>query len=397
MESNSIKTFTDALASSIEAGTFVKLTLGNYRGTDPHLQKLLVRLVRTKKGARLFFLYRYEARDTAKNFEFPQGIKIVGEALSGGFSSGHLFTTQNDFQLDVGKRGRSRLNVGKPTFSSAPDPAHDRKKKYAVDPNRFYLKALGIATDHGGIRIGQQDKWKQINKFIETLSALIQNSPVNEKEKVRIVDMGSGKGYLTFAAYDYFQNLGKFAVEVIGVDNKQQLVTLGNDIAASCGFDGLKFVHGTIDSFELSGTDILIALHACDTATDDAIFKGITAGADLIVCAPCCHKEIRPQIKPPEMLQNILKHGIILEREAETLTDGLRALLMEKNGYSTKIFEFISTEHTPKNKMIAGTRHQRKVNADELSREIGSIKDFYGIKELRLEALLAGGKQDTGT
>jgi hypothetical protein len=202
--------------------------------------------------------------------------------------------------------------------------------------------------------------------------------------------MGSGKGYLTFAAYDYFKNVRGLDVKVTGVDTKQQLVGLCNDIAAASEFENLKFVHGYIGDYELKDVNILVALHACNTATDDAIFQGIKAESDLIVVAPCCHQEIRPQIKPPEMLENILKHGIMLEREAELVTDGLRALLLEKSGYATKLFEFIATEHTPKNNMIVGTRQKNIENTEKLNEQFNSIKDFYGIKVQKLERLLEG-------
>ncbi|MEZ5425830.1 MAG: SAM-dependent methyltransferase [Pyrinomonadaceae bacterium] len=388
MATENIEKFIRELTNSLHNQTFVKMTLGNYRGSDPHLQKLLVRLVKTKKGIRLFFLYRYDTRDTAKNYDLTKSVKKIRESLGRDFFSGHLFTTGHDFQLDVGKRGKSRLNVGKPTFKVKPDLEHNRQKESPVDPNRFYLKALGIATDRGEIRSKQQDKWKQINKFIETLGKLVENSPLKNRGKIRLVDMGSGKGYLTFAAYDHFCNTLDLEVEITGVDTKKQLVQLGNDIARTCEFTGLRFVEGYIGDFELTDTDILIALHACNTATDDAIFKGIKAGADLIVCAPCCHQEIRPQIEAPEMLRNILKHGVMLEREAETITDGLRALLLEKSGYATKLFEFIPTEHTPKNNLIVGTRRQGKTKTDDLEGQIKAIKDFYGIKEQKLETLL---------
>jgi Methyltransferase domain len=394
MPAENFENFINALTKSLREDTFVKMTLGNYRGSDLHLQKLLVRLVKTIKGTRLFFLYRYDTRDTAKNFEFNKGFQIIRDLLTGDFFSGHLFTTENDFQLDIGKKGKSRLNIGKPTFKVKPDIDHDRKKEFLVDPNSFYLKALGITTDRGEIRAKQQDKWKQINKFIETLGNLMENSSVRDKKKIKIVDMGSGKGYLTFATYDYFKNTKEFVIEVVGVDTKEQLVRLGNDIASTCEFEGLKFVHGFIDSYQLQDVDVLIALHACNTATDDAIFKGIEANVDLIVCAPCCHQEIRPQIKPPEMFKDILKHGIMLEREAETITDGLRGLLLEKSGYSTKLFEFISTEHTPKNNMIVGTRNIRKTDFEKFDQQIQSIKEFYSISEQRLETLLNGCKSN---
>lgn len=380
--------FVREFADSLERETFVKMTLGNYRGTDAHLQKLLIRLVETKKGARLFFLYRQDTRDTAKNFDFAEGVEKIKEFLGADFFSGHLFTLNNDFQLDIGKKGKSRLNVANPTFKTKPEVAHDREKQILVNPNSFYLKALGITTDRGEIRDKQQDKWKQINRFVETLGSLIDKSPLADKKELNIVDMGSGKGYLTFAAYDYFKNTRNIDVKITGVDTKAELVSIDNDIARASEFENLKFVHGWIGDYELKDVDVLIALHACNTATDDAIYKGICAEANLIVVAPCCHQEIRPQMRAPEFLSGILKHGVMLEREAETVTDGLRSLLLEKSGYSTKLFEFIATEHTPKNNMIVGTRREKTVDAERINEQIKSIKEFYGIREQRLENLL---------
>jgi SAM-dependent methyltransferase len=388
MSAENIEKFITELAGSLHETTFVKLTLGNYKGADEHLQKILVRLIETKKGMRLFFLYRQDTRDTAKNYDFTEGVAKIRECLGADFFSGHLFTTAHDFQLDIGKKGKSRLNTGKPTFTVKPDTAHNREKENLVDPGSFYLKALGITTEKGEIRDKQQDKWKQINKFIETLAKLFDNSLLKDRRELKIVDMGAGKGYLTFAAYDYFKNTREIDVKITGVDTKSELVGLCNDIAKASEFENLHFVHGWIGDYDLQETDILIALHACNTATDDAIFKGIAANASLIVCAPCCHQEIRPQIKAPALLKDILKHGIILEREAESLTDGLRAMLLERSGYAAKIFEFIATEHTPKNNMIVGTRHERNVSKETIDRQVKEIKDFYGISEHRLELLL---------
>ncbi len=383
-----IEKFIDEFASGLRKESFVKMTLGNYRGNDAHLQKLLIRLIETKKGRRLFFLYRQDTRDTAKNFDFDESVEKVKDLLGKDFFSGHLFTTEKDFQLDIGRKGKSRLNVGKPTFKDKPPVEHNREKKAFVNQNAFYLKALGITTDKGEIRDKQHDKWRQINKFVETLGNLFDKSDLKERRNLKIVDMGSGKGYLTFAAYDYFKNTRGIDVEIIGVDAKEELVSIDNDIAKASEFENLKFVHGSIGDYELENVDILIALHACNTATDDAIFKGIRADADLIVVAPCCHQEIRPQLKAPEMFKNIFKHGIILEREAETITDGLRSLLLERNGYATKVFEFIGSEHTPKNNMIVGTKHDKTVDTKDLNEQIKAVKSFYGIGHQRLENLL---------
>jgi SAM-dependent methyltransferase len=388
MSIENIEKFIAEFAESLHKETFVKLTLGNYQGADEHLQKVLVRLVETKKGSRLFVLYRYDTRDTAKNYDFNEGVAKIKELLGKDFFAGHLFTVENDFQLDIGKKGKSRLNVAKPTFKVKPATNHDREKEVLVNPNSFYLHALGVTSDRGEIRDKQHDKWKQINKFVETLSKLFDNSLLKNRSEIRIVDMGCGKGYLTFATYDFFKNERGLNVKVIGVDTKSELVGLCNDIAKSCDFNDLQFVHGWIGDYELENVDVLIALHACNTATDDAIFKGISANADLIVCSPCCHQELRPQITAPPMFSGILRHGIMLEREAELLTDGLRALLLEQSGYASKIFEFIATEHTPKNNMIVGTKHEKDFDAVSYRRQVIEIKEFYGIKEHRLETLI---------
>ncbi len=393
--SENVKKFIAALAASLENSTFVKLTLGNYKGVDKHLQKLLVRLVNTKKGTRLFFLYRGDTRDTAKNFDHKTGVALIGEALETGFHSGHLFTTANDYQLDIGKKGKSRLNIAKPTFKTAPPLEHDREKAAQIDPNSSYLKLLGISDDTGRVRDREKNKWRQINKFVEVLASLVDKSELKERKQLRIVDMGSGKGYLTFAAYDYFKNIREVDVQITGVDTKRELVDLCNGIAAASQFDGLNFVVGTIGEFDVGSVDILIALHACNTATDDAIYKGITANADLIVMAPCCHQEIRPQIKPPAMLRDVLKHGVMLERTAETITDGLRSLLLERSGYATKLFEFVSTEHTPKNNMLVGTRLKKPLDPKQFEDEIEAIKDHFGIREHHLEKILRLGIETT--
>jgi hypothetical protein len=387
--SDAVAKFVEELSRSLPANEFVKLTLSNYKGAEPHLQKVSVRTVETKKGEKLNFQYRYDTRDITKNYEAQEAVEQIRTLIESGFRSGHLFTASGDLQLTVGKRS-SRLTGGKPTLKKPDSAAHDRQKKSLIDPNAFYLKALGIATDQGEIRARQQDKWRQINKYVEILAGLFDKSPLKEKRQLRIVDMGSGKGYLTFAAYDYFANVLGLDVDMTGVEVRVELVDLCEQIAESSGFDGLKFVNGSIEEASIPQADILVALHACDTATDDALYKGITANAQIIVAAPCCHKELRPQMKPPDVLKDILKHGTMLEREAETITDGLRSMLLERCGYATKVFEFVPTEHTPKNNMIVGIRAgSNQAETQRLQGQIDAIKSLYGLASQRLENLLA--------
>ncbi|MGD9561528.1 MAG: SAM-dependent methyltransferase [Pyrinomonadaceae bacterium] len=382
-----------ATANSLADGTFVKLVLSNYNGQEPGLQKIFVRIVDTKRGKRLMFQARFDTREIAKNFAIHDVSKEIRTRLASGFKNAHLFTTGGDLQLTVGKRN-SRLVKSKASANWPASASHDRQKKTLIDPNAFYLNALGISNDKGEIKPSQQDKWRQINKFVEILAGLIEASPIKGKHKLRIVDMGSGKGYLTFAAYDHLVNgrssdtKGSLGIQMTGIEQRRELVDLCNQIAAAGGFDGLKFVGGKIEDFDASGTDILIALHACDTATDDALYKGIAANASIIIAAPCCHKQVRKQMRPPELLAGILKHGVMLERTAETITDGLRSLLLEREGYSTKLFEFVPTEHTPKNNMLTAVRRPVKANPDSIDKQIAAIKTSFNIREQRLDTLL---------
>lgn len=388
-----IEKFIAELRKSLADSTFVKMTLGNYKGSEQHLQKVLVRLVESKKGSRLFVQSRYDHRDIVKNFDYQDGVDFIRDHLFSGFRNGHLFTTESDLQLDIGKKN-SRLTQGKPTFPAKPSTAHDREKTYQIDPNAYYLKALGITTDSGHIRAEQRDKWKQINKFVEVLSGLFEKSGLKDRRSISIVDMGSGKGYLTFAAYDYFANVRGLEVRMTGVDTKGEMIELCNGIAKAGGFEGLHFLNGTIADFDPGKIDILIALHACDTATDDALFTGIIADAEIIVAAPCCHREIRHQLKPPEILAPILKHPVMFERTAETVTDGLRSMLLEKSGYSTKMFEFVATEHTPKNNMLVAVKQLKKANVSGIKQQITDLRELFGIQHQRLADLIETNKPE---
>jgi SAM-dependent methyltransferase len=232
------------------------------------------------------------------------------------------------------------------------------------------------------------DKLRQIQRFTELLGHLLDDSPLREKRSLRVLDMGAGKGYLTFATHAFLRARG-VAAEVTGVEQREDLAAFTEKTARDLGCDGLKFVRGAIGDFKMDGAiDVLIALHACDTATDDALFQAITAGASLIVTAPCCHREIRAQLQPPPVLRDVLRHGILAEREAEILTDGMRALLLEIHGYKSSVFEFISPEHTSKNLMLAAHRRAQPLAADPLRKRFRELCEFFGIRRQRLAQLL---------
>jgi len=193
--------------------------------------------------------------------------------------------------------------------------------------------------------------------------------------------MGSGKGYLTFATAAFF---GPRA-EVLGIEARPELVDLCNRVVRETQLTNLRFTAGTITDAKLETLDILIALHACDTATDDALLRGINAGAKLLVVSPCCQKELRPQLTAPAVLADALRHGIFQERQAEFVTDALRAQLLEWAGYKTKVFEFISTEHTAKNLMIAAIKVRDCGTAnDATAASLRAFAKFYGIMHHQL-------------
>ncbi len=389
MSGSSIVEFVGVLARSLERGTFVKLTLGKYRGGEAELKNVYVRSVTVKGAGRLSFLTRYKTKDVVKNHTLAEGVRLIESLLGESFLSGHLFTNAQDLQIEFSKRREARLTKRPPTFREAPRVEHDRARRRLIElEGNLYLHQLGVTNERGEVRERMGDKFRQINKFVEIVSGLFDASRIKDKERISIVDMGAGKGYLTFAVYDYFSRARNLKVAVTGIEARPELVNKSNEIARTAGFDGLRFERGYIHDFTIGVVDILIALHACDTATDDALFKGITARAEIIITAPCCHKEVRPQIRAPEALGPVLRHGILLEREAETITDSLRALLLEYSGYAVKVFEFISTEHTRKNTMIACVRREGARGREGAMREFAALTEFYGIREQRLAKLL---------
>jgi len=383
--------FVLSLQTCMDDNKFVKLSLGNYKGKEENLKNIYVKRILIKGEEKLSFTYRYKTRDMVKNYSVEEGVRKVRDFLNQEFYVATLFTTAFDLSFENLHNKKFIIRKNSPTILSVPAADHDRNKNRLITTNeKPYLTELKITDAAGKVLPNSQDKYKQINHYIEILSTLIKEIPA--KETLKVVDMGSGKGYLTFALYDYLTHVMKLDSQVTGVEFRQELVELCNKIAKNTGFSNLSFEQGTIEKYESSVTDILIALHACDTATDEAIYKGITSNADLIVVAPCCHKQIRRQIetgKAGNDLDFLTKYGIFLERQAEMVTDGIRALILEYFGYKTKVFEFISDAHTPKNVMIVGIKSQGILIHDEqILQKIKDSKAYFGIKYHHLEKMM---------
>ena len=384
--------FIDFIRTALSEDTFVKLSLSAYKGTTEGLKNCYVKRVAIKNEDKLSFTFRYQTRDIVKNYDTTEALQEITSMLGiTHFCVSNLLTTQQDLVLEFLPNEKTTLRKLKPSQTKAPSLEHNTAKNRLITAaGKEYLHQLNITDATGQVHKNAQDKFKQINHYIELLSPLLKNLPAYPI--LNIADMGAGKGYLTFALYDYIFNELKQQAAVKGVEYRKDLVELCNGIASQSNFTGLQFVQGTINDYDSSTTHVLIALHACDTATDDAIEKGIIAGADLIVVAPCCHKQIRREMEKHKVqneLDFLTKHGIFMERQAEMVTDGLRSLILEYHGYATKVFQFVSDVHTPKNVMIVGEKKSKTPQQKEtILAKISATKTFFGIEQHYLEKVL---------
>lgn len=375
------------IQSSIDNDSFVRLTFSKPVDGAGTLKKVITSLAIIKRVPQLSFVYRHKTNDMTKNHPIQEGIATIENLLKTEFQNANLFTSKADYAFERCEE-KSRLKQTKATFKTAPNRGHDKEKRHLIQ-GADYLQQLGVLDQNGRVLKDKGDKFKQINKFVEVIEGLLKNHEMLSSGKpIKVVDMGSGKGYLTFALYDYLTTQLKLDASVAGVEVRQDLIDKCNTIAKSVGFEKLNFELGYIGDYSLDKTDILIALHACDTATDDAIAKGMAANAELIICAPCCHKQIRKSMTESEGLDSLLQHGILKERQAEIVTDAIRALIMEANGYKTKVFEFISTEHTGKNLMIIGEKKNQKTDPSKYLEEVEKLKKQFGISQHYLESLV---------
>jgi tRNA1(Val) A37 N6-methylase TrmN6 len=356
------------------------LTLSGYSGDEDGLQKIILRQILIKNIPHLSFTYRYKTRDIVKNHNIENAcLKIEGYLLSH-FSSAVLCHIEYDLLYPSMKKT-------KPSLKKNDNLGHDRLKHRILETSgKQYLQDLKITDKSGQVIKSAQDKFRQIDKYLEILSGLIKSLDTQKIKK--IADMGSGKGYLTFSLCDYLVTKIGISPQIIGVEHRRDMVDLCNKIAEKSKFKNLSFVQGSIQDFHDNDINILIALHACDTATDDAIEKGVLGNADLIVVAPCCHKQVRKSMNDLNH-QSILRHGIFKERMAEIITDSLRALILEYHGYEVKVFEFISHEHTAKNIMIVATKtNTNPIKQKDILASISKLKSEFGITHHYLEKII---------
>lgn len=378
--------FLQAFQQALESQSFDRMILSQYQGELEQLEKMTFRVVMLQGQLVLSCLYRHKTQDVTKNYSLDTALDTV-TALLAQCKQANLLTTEQEWQLKKNKKKAILTQSKNKTVTKAVEQkGHDRVKQRFVDQDSYFLQPLGITDAKAQIIPSMARKWKQINKFVEIFSGAL--SHIQLPEQLRVVDFGSGKGYLTFALYDYLlkQDLNPF---VTGVELNSKMVEFCQEVANKSDFQQLDFFQGDVRTYQPERLDVMIALHACDVATDFAIHTGIRLNAEMIMCAPCCHKELRPQLKAPLVLQPMLQFGIHAGQQAEMLTDTIRALLLKAYGYETKVFEFVALEHTSKNKMILATKRKDYQAPDvAVLAQIQALKEMYGIQKHSLELLL---------
>eukprot|EP00980_Cylindrotheca_fusiformis_P024709 scaffold12324_cov144-Cylindrotheca_fusiformis.AAC.4 len=431
--------FVSKVQTAIEDQTFASLTLrGTKKTKSKNLEEVTAlrgsirqvqgRLIQVKKNEQILLqltLKYYGATDICKNIALPDIGNSLPQLILDPMASewgvdavqakpiqgAELKTLDNVFELQQLQSNKPKLKKRKANSTNAAhadaSPAtHDREKNLPLCRKADFLQALGLTKSDGKPKPGMKSKLSQCQKFVEIVGGLVNKiQQVDNAKPISVVDMGCGRGYLTFALHSYLAEHYP-SVESKGVDVRPKLVKEISTIAESLGgkFDTLLFEEGTIETFvEENGEAspltnhealrILIALHACDTATDDALWSGICSGADLVVVAPCCHKQVRPQLDAHAAtegqmhpLSDVLKHGVYRERMSETATDSLRALLLEAAGYRVQVFEFIGGEHTSKNVMIAALKDKTRgeKNSTDVLGRIKSLANLHGIHKQKL-------------
>jgi SAM-dependent methyltransferase len=353
---------------------------GARRNMVPPAERIDIRPVLIKEKLMLQIASNDGRAVTTKNIDFDS--TVISELLDSGFANILVESTDSAISIRVTKKGEAQIHYEK--VNKTQDLAHDRKKERLLDSADPYLIEVGISDVHGQVKPSRQDKYRQVEEFLRilvpTLDSAISAGQIKTptiKLPLEIVDLGCGNAYLTFATHQYLMNKG-IPVHVTGIDVREQARERNSQIAKKLGIEkSLEFKADEIARVGGSQVDIAIALHACDTATDDAIAWAVKSNAGLVLVAPCCQHDLQSKLKEiPEPWPLVTKHGILRERLADILTDSIRAQILKLLGYRTDVIEFIGGEHTPKNLMIRGVKTDAKPEKIEIVRYQEMLKEL---------------------
>ena len=351
---------------------FISATLSNPKKKDD-VQKVKVRPVLKKEV--LYFQFESFRNNQAfhENVEEKKACEILLEYM-GNMRQMQMETQRADYTVLVSKKGKvtikSKIKKG---GKKKIDMSHDRKKKYVLEegvPVPF-LQDLGVMTQDGKIVRAKSDKFRQINRFLEFIEDILPE--LDKGRELTILDFGCGKSYLTFAMYYYLHELKSYDIRIIGLDLKTDVIRKCNELAKKYQYDKLTFLEGNIADYTgAEEVDMVVTLHACDTATDFALAKAIGWNAKVILSVPCCQHELNRQMKN-DVLSPIMNYGLLKERMAALVTDGLRAEYLKREGYDVQVLEFIDMEHTPKNILLRAVKTGRRADNEESIRACESF------------------------
>ena len=345
-----------------DQNNFVRAVLsGRRRNMQTEYERIDIRPVQLKDGLRLQLVMSEEKQDTTKNIGIDAD-KIL-ELLNSGYANVLVEFTTGSYSLRITKKGEALIHEAKGVFERF--VSHDRTKERLLDASDPFLIEVGISDHKGSIKPSMQDKYRQVEEFLRILEPALPE----KKEKLSIVDLGCGHAYLTFATHQYLRKSGIDA-HVIGIDVRENSRDRNNAIAKKLGItDSIEFRAEEISETKIESADIAIALHACDTATDDAIAWGVQHGVQLLLIAPCCHHDLQVQIQDiPEPWPMLTRHGIMRERLGDLLTDSFRTQILKLLGYRVDAIEFVGGEHTPRNLMIRATKTGAKPEPVDIAR-----------------------------
>lgn len=351
--------------------------------SDNPYNKITLRPISIKNENMIQFEKFTDKQAFHENFTYDQAGEEIVDLIINKYRNINIFTEDADFQVMVSKKGSVKVIEKEPT-KKLDIKDHNKQKQYIINENQpcEFLTHLGVMNKDGQVYAKKYDKFKQINKFLEIVDDSLKGKTLNDD--FMIIDFGCGKAYLTFALYHYFYNIRNIKVKIIGLDLKDEVIEFCNSTAKKLNFENLEFIYGDIRDFEYkSNVDMIVTLHACDTATDAALAKAINWNTDIILSVPCCQHEFYDKIKNSS-LESMLKHGLVKERISSLVTDSLRSLFLETKGYRVQLLEFVDMEHTPKNILIRAIKSPNK-DLTKAQKEYDDFKEFWSLEDLFIE------------
>lgn len=367
----------DLLEKTLNNETLIKLSFGDLRKKSNPFKKAILRPLLLQGELCYQIEYHFQNKVTHMNLKKDQCLELCTELIRDIFKQINLFSVDADYQILASDPDKPRI-IKKAATKAMPALSHNHEKQYIIPdhvPCDFLIR-LGVMDQSGQVIQKHYAKFRQINRFLEIVSDVLDYLP-KKTEPIRIVDFGCGKAYLTFALYYYLKLKLEKDVDIIGLDLKEDVIDFCNLVAKDLNYDSLQFLKGDIAEYSEQGkADMVVTLHACDTATDYAFIKAVGWGASVILSVPCCQHELFSQISN-ELHNPILKHGILNERFCSILTDGLRGLKLEAQGYDVSMIEFTSLEHTSKNIMIRAVKTGKK--RDDALEEYLRLKEYWHV------------------